>query len=127
MAPASGGIQQSSDKQPLRFVGISNGLGFHAPYFFPEQSGRGYEASRYLKPIDHLREHFTVISGVSHPEVGGGHKAVPCIWTAAPYSGTNFRNSISLDQLIAHSPGQSDKVSFSGADSGRIHEHVIYR
>ena len=101
MKPAFGQHARDSKPMPKRFVGVSNGLGFHAPYFFPEQSGRGYRASRYLQPIDHLRDQFTVISGVSHPEVGGGHKAVPCILTAAPYHGTNFRNTISLDQLMA--------------------------
>jgi len=88
-------------KAPRRFVGASNGLGFHAPFFFPDQTGRDYKTSRYLKSIDDLRDQFTVISGVSHPDVGGGHKAMPCILTAAPYSGSNFRNSISRDQLMA--------------------------
>lgn len=101
MVPAFDADKSTSIRSPMRFVGVSNGLGFHAPYFFPEQSGRDYVASRYLKPIDHLRKHFTVVSGVSHPNVGGGHKSSPCILTAAPYSGSNFSNTISLDQFMA--------------------------
>ena len=100
MTPAFG-KESYVTKSPRRFVGASNGLGFHAPFFFPEKTGRDYTTSRYLKTIDDLRDQFTVISGVSHPNVGGGHKSMPCILTAAPYSGTNFRNSISLDQLMA--------------------------
>lgn len=101
MAPAFGKEAVASSKAARRFVGVSNGLGFHAPFFFPEKSGRDYKTSRYLKTVDDLRDQFTAISGASHPDVGGGHKSVPCILTAAPYSGTNFRNTISLDQLMA--------------------------
>lgn len=100
MVPAFGRETDSAANPPRRFVGISNALGFHAPFLFPEKSGRDYETTRYLKPIEDLRDQFTVISGSSHPGVGGGHKAEPCILSAAPYSGSNFRNTISLDQLM---------------------------
>jgi hypothetical protein len=101
MAPAFGKQAKAAAQSPRRFIGVSNALGFHGPNLFPTQTGRNYEASRYLKTIDDLRDNFTVISGVSHPGVGGGHKSEPCILSAAPYSGSNFRNSVSLDQLMA--------------------------
>lgn len=90
---------------PQRFVSISNGLGFHAPYLFPTRSGRDYETTRYLKPINDLRSQFTIISGVSHPGVGRGHLSEPSILSAAPPTGTNFRNTISLDQYMAQRLG----------------------
>ncbi len=101
MAPAFGKQAKLALKSPRRFIGVSNALGFHAPNLFPDKTGKDYQASRYLKTIDDLRNDFTVISGVSHPDVGGGHRAEPCILSAAPYSGSNFRNSVSLDQLMA--------------------------
>lgn len=109
MVPAFGHAASSAISSPRRFVGISNALGFHGPFLFPEQAGRDYETTRYLKPIEDLRDHFTVISGVSHPEVGGGHKAEPCILSAAPYSGSNFHNTISLDQLMARELGNETR------------------
>lgn len=105
MVPAFGREASSMGLSPRRFVGISNALGFHGPNLFPEKSGRNYQTSRYLKPIEDLRDQFTVISGVSHPDVGGGHKSEPCILSAAPYSGSNFRNSVSLDQFMARELG----------------------
>jgi hypothetical protein len=45
---------------------INRPLGLHAPYFFPEQTGRDYVASRYLKHLEPHRHDFTVFSGVSH-------------------------------------------------------------
>ena len=55
----------------------------------------------YLKAIADLQNDFTILSGVSHPNVGGGHKAEACILSAAPFGGGNFRNTISVDQLMA--------------------------
>jgi hypothetical protein len=56
-----------------------------------------------------LREHrdeFTVFSGVSHPDVDGGHPADNCFLTAAPHPGSGgFRNTISLDQFAAERIG----------------------
>ncbi|TWT56600.1 DUF1552 domain-containing protein [Allorhodopirellula solitaria] len=105
MVPAFGREASSAESPPRRFVGISNALGFHGPFLFPKKSGRDYETTRYLKPIEDLREHFTIVSGASHPGVGGGHKAEPCILSAAPYSGSNFRNTISLDQVMVRELG----------------------
>ena len=100
MSPAL--TRASASATPRRFVSVSNDLGFHAPFLFPEKEGRDYEPTRYLKPIEDLRNHFTVISGVSHPGVSRGHVADVCILTAQPnLSGSSFRNRISLDQLMA--------------------------
>lgn len=95
---------------PRRFVAVSNELGFHAPFLFPEKDGREYELTRYLKPLADLREKFTVISGVSHPGVSRGHLSDVCILTAKPnISGSNFRNGVSLDQLMAKQLGSETR------------------
>jgi hypothetical protein len=95
---------------PRRFVSVSNDLGFHGPFLFPEKAGRDYEPSRYLKPIADMKDHFTVFSGVSHPGVTRGHSADVCILTAQPnISGANFRNRISLDQLMAKRLGSDTR------------------
>lgn len=47
-----------------------------------------------------------MFSGVSHPDVDGGHPADNCFLTAAPHPGSGgFRNTISLDQYIAERIG----------------------
>jgi hypothetical protein len=56
--------------------------------------------------LERHRNDFTVISGVSHPDVDGGHPADICFLTAAPHpSSGGFRNTISLDQFIAERIG----------------------
>jgi hypothetical protein len=102
MAPAF--ASSLAGESPRRFVSLSLGLGFHAPNLFPEQAGRDYEPTVYLRELADLREDFTVFSGVSHPGVTAGHQAEACILTAAPITGGGtggFRNSVSIDQLMA--------------------------
>ena len=101
---ASGAL--SADATPRRMFGICNNLGLRPDLFFPTGTGRDYVASPYLKLLEAHREHFTVISGVSHPNVDGGHPADISFLTAAPHpASSSFRNTISLDQHIAERIG----------------------
>jgi hypothetical protein len=96
----------SSDGTPRRFFGICNNLGLLPDQFFPSSAGREYVASPYLKVLEPHRDEFTVISGVSHPNVDGGHPADISFLTAAPHpASSSFRNTISLDQFIAERIG----------------------
>jgi hypothetical protein len=93
---------KTPSSNPRRMVAIDVGLGLHLPNILPEQAGRDYELTPYLKLIAEFRDQFTVISGVSHPEVGGGHLSYKSYLTAAPHpNSAGFRNTISLDQLAA--------------------------
>ena len=99
-----------SDGKPRRMVCICNNMGFYRPHFQPEGKGRGYRSSRYLKVIDELRDDYTVFSGVSHPEVDGGHAAEKCYLTTAPHPGGNsFKNTISLDQFAVPFVGRETR------------------
>src|SRR5437762_7834658 len=92
--------------KPRRMFGICNNLGLLPEHFFPKQSGRDYELSPYLEILREHRDLFTVFSGVSHPDVDGGHPADNCFLTAAPHPGSGgFRNTISLDQYIGERIG----------------------
>ncbi len=92
--------------KPRRMLGICNNLGLLPDLFFPTGSGRDYKASPYLEVLQPHRNDFSVFSGVSHPNVDGGHPADICFLTAAPHPGSSsFRNTISLDQHIAERIG----------------------
>jgi len=108
---------------PRRMVLINKALGLHAPDFFPQKQGRDFELTPYLSPFADLRGDFTVFSGMSHPEAGGGHSSEQSFLTAAPHSGTPaFRNTISLDQLIAEQIGAQTRHPFLafGSHSGSL-------
>src|SRR5881409_143792 len=92
--------------KPRRMFGICNNLGLLPQHFFPTDSGPNYTLSPYLEGLKEHRSDFTVFSGVSHPDVDGGHPADNCFLTAAPHPGSGgFRNTISLDQFIAERIG----------------------
>ena len=95
---------------PRRMVCVNTPLGLHPAYFFPETSGRDYELSPYLEVLKDFRDDFTVISGLSHPDVGPSHDSNLSFLTSAPHPErrAGFKNSISLDQFAAeHLYGQT--------------------
>ncbi len=92
--------------KPRRMFGICNNLGLRPDLFFPTDSGANYTPSPYLKLLQEHRQDFTVFSGVSHPNVDGGHPSDIAFLTAAPHpASSSFRNTISLDQHIAERIG----------------------
>jgi hypothetical protein len=110
MQPAFGGLNEGAAAtpggKPRRMLGICNNLGVLPDHFFPKESGRDYPLSPYLEILKEHRNDFTVFSGVSHPDVDGGHPADNCFLTAAPHPGRgSFRNTISLDQYIGERIG----------------------
>jgi hypothetical protein len=97
---------EADSPPPRRMLLISNNLGVLPKQFFPESSGRDYELSPYLQDLADFRNDFTVISGLSHPDVDGGHSTENCFLTAARGpTKSGFRNTISLDQFAAERLG----------------------
>ena len=124
-------------------VCINTPLGLHPPFFFPEKAGRDYKLSPYLEVLKDFRDDFTVISGLSHPDVGPSHDSNHSFLTAAPHPErrAGFKNSVSLDQFAAdHIYGQTrfadahavlrrfrpflDQERRAGADGGLAVERV---
>ncbi len=104
MTPALAASQISVG--PQRLIAIQTNQGILPKYFFPDGEGRDYKASPYLQVLEKFRNRMTVLSGVSHPGVDGGHEAEQCFLTAAPHPGMGgFRNSISVDQFAAERIG----------------------
>ena len=100
----------SAEAAPKRMIAINQDLGFIPKLFFPKTVGQDYTPSPYLEKITEHREQFTVFSGLSHPGVDGGHRADKTFLTAAPHPGrASFRNSISLDQIMANEVGNKTR------------------
>jgi hypothetical protein len=96
-------------------------LGIHPPFFFPERPGRNYALTPYLEVLNDFRDDFTVMSGLSHPEMGASHDSIFSFLTAAshPEIRAGFRNSISLDQFAAERIGGETRFpSLTLADEG---------
>jgi hypothetical protein len=101
----------AATEAPRRLVTIQTNQGIMPHLFFPEKAGRDYELSPYLKLLEPLRSEFSVFSGLSHPGVDGGHANEVSFLTGAPHpAGAAFRNSISLDQLVAERLGTETRL-----------------
>ena len=97
---------------PKRFVAMNAGLGFHAPNLIPTEAGANYKAPVYLEKLAAHRKDFTVFSGLSHPNSNGanGHTSELTWLTSAPRPGlAGFKNTISLDQLMARHIGAATR------------------
>jgi hypothetical protein len=92
--------------KPRRMVCIQTNMGILPEFFFPQKTGRDYEASPYLARLAAHKNDLTVFSGVSHPGVTGGHAAERCFLTGTPHPERGgFRNWVSLDQVAAEQLG----------------------
>lgn len=112
MTPA---FAASASTPPKRFVAACATLGFHTPLLYPAESGRDYTMTPYLEKLALDREDFSVISGLSHREQQGpnGHVSEMTWLTGATRPGmAGFRNSVSLDQLIAHKVGLATRFPY---------------
>lgn len=116
MTPLARAAESAAARTKRRMVFINTPLGLHPPYFFPQQTGRDYELSPYLEVLQEFRDDFTVISGLSHPDVGPSHDSNLSYLTAAPHPErrAGFRNSISVDQFAAeHLRGETRFATLS--------------
>jgi len=102
--------------EPRRLLLICLPLGIYREAFIPEQVGGGYQNTEYLSLIDEFRDHFTIISGLDHPGVHGGHSAESRIFTGQPSSARNVR---SLDQYVASKIGIETRLDALVLSSGR--------
>jgi len=102
----------AASRSPKRFVAMNAGLGFHAPLLFPKTPGKNYALTPYLGQLKEHRADFTLFSGLSHPSQNGnnGHAAELTWLTSAQRPGlAGFKNTISLDQLIAKQIGAATR------------------
>lgn len=99
-------VETDDSASPPRMLIISNNLGVLPRHFFPSTAGADYELTDYLSHLSEYREKLSVFSGMSHPDVDGGHSTENCFLTSARGpTRSGFRNTISLDQLAAERLG----------------------
>ena len=85
------------------FVYIPNGV--NGMTWQVTKPGRGYEISPALRPLEKLREEFTIFSGLHHPNgLGQAHVCADSWLTGAridAQGARQYHNTISCDQLMA--------------------------
>jgi len=82
--------------------------------WFPHGSGKNFQLTKCLDPLEPLRNELTVLSGLSHPAVRNvhGHANADQFLTGADTGAAgDYQNSISLDQVIAARTGEQTRFS----------------
>ncbi|MEQ1826565.1 MAG: DUF1552 domain-containing protein [Pirellula sp.] len=95
--------------QPKRSVFLYIPNGVNTLTWQIDRAGADYELSQPLKSLERHRADVTPISGLHHPKVIGKHHNCDKVWLTGadvPGDGGAFRNSVSVDQLIAEVQGK---------------------
>ncbi|QDV30477.1 hypothetical protein Spb1_24110 [Planctopirus ephydatiae] len=100
------------------FIYLANGV--HSLNYQITKSGRDYQFSRSLKPLEKHREVITPISGLHHPGALGHDHGCINVWLTGGKMGPSARNTISVDQKMAeitapHTRYPSMDVALTGA------------
>jgi hypothetical protein len=103
-----------------RFVAICGPLGYHAPFLFPENADSDFRQTPYMKQLEDHVDDLTLFSGLSHPENNTGHSSDMTWLTSAPRAGRpGFRNTISLDQVMAQRLRGQTRLPFLSLSGGK--------
>jgi hypothetical protein len=105
-----------AESSPQRLLMICLPLGIYRGAFAGTEAAEDPTATEHLSELKAFRDQLTVITGLDHPGVNGGHSAEPRIFTGIP---ANRRNARSLDQYIASHIGGETRFDSLPLSAGR--------
>ncbi|MGL4464996.1 MAG: DUF1552 domain-containing protein, partial [Planctomycetia bacterium] len=99
----------------------------------PKDSGENYTPSPTLSVLKDVRDEFTVVSGLGHPNSPGGHFGADTWLTGADLKsrpGADYTNSTSLDQVAAGALAKATRypslqLSDQSGTGGAGHSHTL--
>ena len=112
--PASAASNVPAAKKPKRSVFLYIPNGVNTLTWQIEKAGADYEFTKPLKSLERHRAEITPISGLHHPMVIGKHHNCEKVWLTGanvPGDGGAFRNTVSVDQLMAEVQGVATRFS----------------
>ena len=97
--------------EPMRMVAVGLEYSMHPGGFFPKELGRDYEMPKLLKPLEGLRDDFTVFSSLDHPGIKGGHGATHTFLSGirSELAAAQPEGNISVDQKAAEFVGSNTR------------------
>ncbi len=113
-APSFGALNAPAVSQPKRSVFLYIPNGVNTLTWQIEKAGADYEFTTPLKSLERHRADVTPISGLHHPMVLGKHHNCDKVWLTGanvPGDGGAFRNTVSVDQLMAEVQGQTTRFA----------------
>ena len=107
MVPARTALAQTAAAPTLRFGTIYIPHGAIMDVWMPKKVGTDFELPIILKPLESLRSHFNVVTGL-YSEGANAHSACPGFFSACAHAprGNLVELNTSIDQVIAQKIGQ---------------------
>lgn len=96
--------QAAEKKLPARLACFYVPNGVNNSQWIPATTGQNYDLAPAHTPLKELREEFSILSGIGHPDVEPGHAGGDTFLTGAVLNATpgfDYKNTVSLDQLVA--------------------------
>ena len=109
MVPLSAAEKSTATPRRSAFIYLANGV--HSLNYQILKSGKDYQFSRSLKPLEKHRDVITPISGLHHPGALSHHHNCINVWLTGGKLGPSDRNTISLDQKMAEITAQDTRVA----------------
>lgn len=121
MIPAFATPRLVASTRAKRFAVVYIPNGLYMPMWTPKAVGTGYEATPILEALASVREHFVVVSGLSHKpavslpgEGAGDHVRASATFLTGVRpkrtEGADIRAGVSLDQIIAKEIGRETQL-----------------
>lgn len=114
---AESGAAQTASGAPLRMAFMSIPNGVQQDHWFP---GDDFQLGETMKPLESLRSHLQVISGLDHinatpgPDGAGDHARASATFLtgrrARKTSGSDIRCGVSVDQMAAQQLGKATRM-----------------
>ncbi len=113
------------------FCYVPNGV--NVLQWMPKDAGANYTLSPTLEALREHKSHFSVLTGLGHPNSKGGHSGADTWLTGADLkavAGKDYTNTISADQVIAEAIGRQTRfpsleLSDGSGTGGAGHSHTL--
>jgi hypothetical protein len=109
MVPALTALGKTAAKGTMRFGAIYVPNGIIMENWTPQTAGSSFEMTPILQPLAPFRDRLTVISGLDSFS-GHGNATVQFLTSLRAAQGAEIRAGVSVDQLIANTIGQGNKL-----------------
>ena len=110
---------------------VPNGVNINE--WVPSETGKGIQLSPSLDSLQSHQQDLTIISGLGHARAKGGHSGADTWLTGADLAsepGSDYTNSISVDQIVAEHHGKQTRfaslqLSDSSGTGSAGHSHTL--
>jgi len=109
MVPSFTALAKTAANPQRRFGAIYIPHGAIMDRYTPKTDGKGFAFTPILKPLEPYKEHVVVVSNLDRPGIDDSHATASAAWLSGAIAkkteGQDFRNGMTIDQVIAKQIG----------------------